>query len=332
MKGAINFAHVLSHFYGSPWAIHPPKLAELHRVLWSRIESGRGITRAEFVQREQSENDNGEFLSSSSSRGPLAEEGGAVQTTRTDAGYTIIGAVGLIRISGVISARPSIMDEFSGGTSHEAIGKATDAAAADGRVEHIVYDINSPGGQVFGMPENGAKVLAARKLKPTVAVANHFAASAGYWYMSQAAEAVVAPSGTVGCIGVLLQNIDATEALKMAGIKDELITSSKAPFKSEGYPQVPFTEAARADLQRTADIYEAMFIEAVAKGRGVRAAKVEKDFGQGRMLLAEEALAAKMVDRVATLSEVIDNINKAKTKKAQRNIAAQMVALKLPTQ
>jgi hypothetical protein len=48
-----------------------------------------------------------------------------------------------------------------------------------------------------------------------------------------------------------------------------------------------------------------MFVGAVAAGRGVSAAKVLANFGQGRMVLAQDAVAAGMADRVATLDQVL---------------------------
>lgn len=318
--GAKNFPHILNTFYGTPWLILPSKLAELHAVLWRRIEAGA----PELVQAEQNRSKPLGALSSSSFLQ------GQNETVRTDSGYSIIGRVALIKIGGVISARASIFDEWSGGTSHEAIGRATDAAINDDKVEAIVYDIDSPGGVAYGMPENADKVLAARKAKPTTAVVNHIAASAAYWYASQAKEITITPAGMAGCIGVILRNVDETERLKLEGIKDILIHNTQSPYKTEGYPQIPFTEEARADLQRTADLLAGLFFDSVAKGRGLRRATIEKDFGQGRTLTGEETIAARMVDRIATLDAVINEYNAPKGRQARRAVNARMAELGLP--
>ena len=58
-------------------------------------------------------------------------------------------------------------------------------------------------------------------------------------------------------------------------------------------------------IQSDIDAYYRMFIVAVARGRGVSVANVKSDFGGGRMLLANKAKAAGMVDRVASFSQAL---------------------------
>lgn len=326
--GAVNFISVLSHFYGVPWAILPAKLAELRAVLWRRIESGAVELSDQEIAAIRRRNPN-----RNPNAAPVAFEDNAPSVIpQSDAPlYKLVGAVALIRIGGVITARASIFDDWSGGVSNETIGRATDAAVADGKAEAIIYDIESPGGTVQGLPENADKVLAAKKTKPTKAVANHYAASAAYWYASQAAELYVTPAGQVGAIGVLMNAVDETEALKMAGVKDILVSNEGSPYKAEGYPQVPFTEAERADMQEKCNKIAQAFFATVAKGRGLKAATVESQFGRGRMVLAQESVDLRMTDGISTLQEVVDSVNRPKSRAARRNVAAQMVAYKLPT-
>lgn len=324
MKGSHKFRHVLAYFYGTPWAIHPVKLAEIQAALWRRI--GGELTPAENVQLEQIElrltrDSPGAFEDYS----PLSPK-----PVKQDAGYTLVGNVGVIRIAGTITPRASVFDEWSGGTSHEQIGRATEAALADGKVESIVYDIDSGGGVVFGMMEGAAKVAAAKKTKPTTAVSNFVAASAAYWYAAQASEVVVAPSGQVGCIGVLMANTDQTKMHEMMGVRYDLVSNDSSPFKSEGWPQVPVTPESLAAMKEECNKYAAEFVSAIAKGRGVKANKVNSDFGKGRMLLAADALEAGMVDRVDTMESVLSKLHKANSKGARRNVAAQLAKLRLP--
>jgi len=49
---------------------------------------------------------------------------------------------------------------------------------------------------------------------------------------------------------------------------------------------------------------------AVARHRGVDVATVRNRMGQGRMLGAEAAKAERMVDGVATLDEVVDDLSR----------------------
>lgn len=280
-KGPANFGHVLAQFQGA-WAITPEKLAEIEAVLRGRIESGEGIVSPGAWD------DDGEFAPRQPA--PL---------------YRLNGSAAVIQVHGTIFPRPSIFSEWSGGTAAETIGRAVDAAAADTKVSAIVLDIDSPGGSVYGIPEAAVKILAARKAKPVHAVANHTAASAAYWLATQATTIAVAPSGHVGSVGVIWAHTDTTGAEQKAGIRTTYIYAGK--HKAEGHG--PLEEEATAEMQRVVNEYYGQFVAAVARGRGTTTAKVEGDFGQGRMRLAQEAVSARMADRVATLEQVLKEIN-----------------------
>ena len=58
-------------------------------------------------------------------------------------------------------------------------------------------------------------------------------------------------------------------------------------------------------MQDTVDKYYDMFVADIAAGRGTSAAAVKDGYGQGRMVTARDALAAGMVDRIATFDDVV---------------------------
>lgn len=300
-----NFPHVLAAFYGVAWAILPDKFRELEAVLWRRIG---GRLPAE----------------------PVAFEDDMPAPPRQDRKpYTMMGSAAVIPIHGTITPRPSVFADWSGGTSAEQIGRGVDAAAADPNVTALVLDIDSPGGSVFGLPETAGKIRAARKLKPVHAVANHMAASAAYWLGSQATDLAVTPGGQVGSVGVLWAHTDYSKAEEMAGQKTTYIHAGEN--KVEGAPEFPLSEGAAAEMQRVVNEYYAMFVADVARGRGVSAVKVEKDFGQGRMRLATEATEYRMADRTATLEQVVSDVNSKRANPYRKRVAADLAALGLPT-
>lgn len=301
-----DYRHVLSHFYGACWAILPAKLAEIEAVLWRRISGGPQSA-------------------------PSAFDDGGGQARSSSPGYTLVGSAAVVPVNGTITPRPSLFADWSGGTSSESIGRAVEAAANDPKAEAIVLDIDSPGGYVAGIPEAADKILAARKVKPIHAVANHLAASAAYWLASQATDIAVSPSAQVGSVGVLAAHVDETKAEELAGVKTTLVHNTQSPFKTEGYPQIPLTDEGRADMQKAVDDYAQMFLAAVSRGRGQRQSVVEKNYGQGRVKLAEEAVASGMADKVATLEDVINRVNKVRTDRTRRRVAADLAAAGLPT-
>jgi signal peptide peptidase SppA len=209
----------------------------------------------------------------------------------------------VIPITGVISHRMNLLTQFSGGTSTAGLTKAFRAALADPNVKAIVFDVDSPGGSVDGVAELADEILQARGQKKMVAVCNSLMASAAYWIASAADEVVFTSSGSGGSIGVFMVHEDYSEANKKMGIAPTYISAGK--YKTEGNPDEPLSDDARAAMQADVDAFYSMFVNAVAKGRGVSASDVRSGFGQGRCLLAKDALKAGMCDKIATLDQTL---------------------------
>lgn len=198
---------------------------------------------------------------------------------------------------------------FGGGGGLDQFRRRLDAAVNDPAVSHIVLDVDSPGGLVDLVPETAAEVRAARAVKPVTAVANTEAASAAYWIASQANDLVITPSGQVGSIGVYQMHQDVSQALDMDGIKISLISAGK--YKVEGNPYEPLGGEARTAMQDQIDTIYGQFVNDVAAGRGVDVSRVANGFGQGRTLLAGDAVTEGMADRAATFQQVMAELTTA---------------------
>jgi signal peptide peptidase SppA len=261
----------------TPWAIQPTTLDALVAFLGS----GQEVTR----------------------KTAAARIGGARAPARSS---SPAAGVMVIPVYGIITQHSGQVDDFWGmvGTSTESIGAMFDVAIAHQDVGTVVLDIDSPGGTVYGVPELAAKIYAARgKGKRIVAVADSLAASAAWWLASQADEVVASPSAEVGSIGVYSAHIDTTGAQEQAGFKVTVISAGR--FKAEGALGQPLTDAAKAAEQARVDTMYGMFVADVARGRGVDSMRVRTGYGEGRIVGAKAALAAGMVDRVATVQETI---------------------------
>ncbi len=104
--------------------------------------------------------------------------------------------------------------------------------------------------------------------------------------------------------------------MKKAGIKPTLVSAGK--YKVEANPYEPLDKNAQGFLQSRVDDYHNAFIQAVARGRGVPVDQVRKGMGQGRVLGAKDALRSKMIDGIATPSQVA---TKLKSGSLSRKIA-----------
>jgi HK97 family phage prohead protease len=270
-----RYSKIMSAVSGYKWAITPEKLETICALLDARA-NGQSATKEEIRA--------------------------AMQAAHSDAPTGAQG-VAVIPVYGVIAARMMMFDEFSGGTSCEAIQMAFRSALADDTVGTIVLDIDSPGGTVTGVPELAAEILAARGTKPVIAVANSMAASAAYWIASAADKIVVTPSGDVGSIGVYTTHQDVSAAMEKEGVKVTYIQAGK--YKTDGNPYTPPSEEFLENTQKDVNTFYQMFLNAVAAGRGISAETVAETFGQGRMVMAQDAVACGMADEIATLEQVV---------------------------
>jgi signal peptide peptidase SppA len=274
----MKYQHVLSYIASHLWAMDPAKLHELLAVVAYRA-AGHTFTPEEIQAR-------------------IGDGAGSQRASSS-------GGVAVIPIRGVIANRMGAMDDTSGGTSCEAIGRMIDHVASDASIGTIVYDVDSPGGTVEGVTELAAKMFALDKRQ--IAMVNGMCCSAAYWLASQADEIVSMPSSRTGSVGVFCAHEDLSAALEKEGIKVTVISAGK--FKIEQLPVAPLSDEARAHLQARVDETYALFVRDIARGREVKASEVRGGFGEGRALSAKDALAAGMIDRIGSMQDTIARLS-----------------------
>jgi len=216
------------------------------------------------------------------------------------------GAVAVIPFYGVVAPRMNLLSDFSGGTTFDQLTAQLHEAVSNPDVTTIVFDVDSPGGNVAGATEFAREVLKARTVKPIIAVAQYLMASAAYWPMACATEVVAAPSAMVGAIGVYTIHDDISEALAKLGVKREVIGAGK--FKTEAVGGGALSTEARAHIQALVDSTYTRQITDISKGRGVSVAAVRGGYAEGRCVDVETALAAGMIDRVGTLADTLARV------------------------
>jgi len=271
------------------WAIVPGALRELTASLAGGHVEASAIIAAGG---EPSEADMAPVAAS----GRRASAGTRVASSGTE--------IAVLPLRGTIRPRGSWLSQlFGGGGGLLDFRESFREALADPNVSAIVLDIDSPGGLIDLVPETAAEIRAGRDIKTVVAVSNTLCASAAYWIGSQASEFVVTPSGQVGSVGVFCVHEDFSRMEDMMGISTTII--SAGDYKTDGNPYEPLSNTARAAIQDQVDQLYAMFTGDVAAGRGVKQQAVAAGYGSGRLLLASDALAVGMVDRIETLEDTL---------------------------
>lgn len=291
-----RYSHIVRAISDATWALKASTLATIVDLLAFRAAGGV-LTAEEISARIEA-----------ADRGPRR-------------GRQRAGVVGVVPIYGVIAPRVEAMNS-SGGTSVDAIGASFREALADPEISAILLDIDSPGGVVDGIPELAAEIRAGRETKPILALANTLSASAAYWLGSSADELSATESAKVGSIGVFTVHEDLSAKLESEGIRPTLISAGK--YKTEGSPFGPLTDEARAERQASVNEVYAMMTAGIGKSRGVSAATVREDYGEGRTLSAKRALEAGMIDRVETFDQAVKRLaaGKIRSRAERGQIAA----------
>jgi len=295
----MRYARIWRYVASTPWAITPDKMADLLSVLTLRASGG--------------EVPEDEIQAAIDSRAPSGEAPPSGS------------AVAVIPLRGVIAHRLSAMEESSGGMSVERFKANYRAALADPSIGSILLDVDSPGGTVPGVQEMAMEMLASRGRKRVVALANSIMASAAYWLSAAADEIVAIPSAVVGSIGVFSVHEDLSERAKQLGVKVTFMSAGK--YKTEGNPFEPLSDEARAQIQARVDEAYGAFVKAVSAGRGVSPGDVRSGYGEGRALGAKDALAAGLIDRIATFDETLSRLVGRRGSVAGAQAAADMPTL-----
>lgn len=238
------------------------------------------------------------------------------------------GSVAVIPIRGVITARPSFFELYGLATSVATVAAALREALAAAEVKAVVLDIDSPGGGTAGVGELAEEIRAARETKPIIAHANHLAASAAYWIGAAASQLEASPSALVGSVGVYILHLDHSGMLEQMGVKPTFVAAGR--HKVDGNPFEPLGDDARADMQALVDEVYGQFVDAVAAGRGVTAAEVRSDYGQGRVLMAPAARKAGMIDIVRPIEQTLAALGAGEpAPERRRGLSAAMAARRL---
>lgn len=214
------------------------------------------------------------------------------QLITSDTLFVRAGTVAIIPIWGVLVNRFSYCVPWA--TGYNYIRDALAQAMGDDTITEIVLDVNSPGGDVSGLPETSAAVTAAAKTKRVTAAIDSLSASAAYYICSGASQIVATTNSMIGSIGTLWLHYSISRLLDQAGVDPTFIHSGA--YKVETWPEQQMTDGAKARMQSTVDAFAADFYEAVATNRGKTADEVKSL--EAAVFRADEAMAKGLIDAV----------------------------------
>jgi len=217
--------------------------------------------------------------------------------------YALQDGVAVIDIAGILANEPSLFEAlFLGATAYGQILDEVELAAADREVRGILLRINSPGGDSDNAFETAAALTRLGQQKPIWAVADNSMFSAAY-LVATAGERIYVPefTGGAGSVGVYVEHVDWSEYNRKLGVKVTYIAEGEG--KTDGNPDEPLSESARAALENeVARLYD-LFVGAVASRRNLSPASV-RQLGAA-LKFGPEAVAAGLADRTGTFRDAL---------------------------
>jgi signal peptide peptidase SppA len=177
------------------------------------------------------------------------------------------GSLGIIPVKGVIGSGCTEIEKMMGCVDVEDVQEMIEECERDPNIKTIVFDFDTPGGVVTGVPELAERIK--KSSKRTIGWTCKQSCSAGMWLMSQCDEVFVSASSIVGSIGVYIPVYDISEAYKEEGVAVDVIKSGWA--KAAGYPGTKMTAEQRKlfedDVKETHDwfIMDVLAVRSFAK-------------------------------------------------------------------
>jgi protease-4 len=177
--------------------------------------------------------------------------------------------------------------------------------AEDPDVRAVVLRINSPGGGVTAtdIMRRDLEVFKIRTGLPVVACLMDVGAGGAY-YLATAADAIYAhPTTITGGIGCILNIYNLEDALAQQNVVALPIKSGEQI--DIGSPVKALTAEAKRVLDTIAGQFHQRFIDAVVAARNINPLRQDNTLFDGRILTAEEALGANLIDQIGYLDDAI---------------------------
>ncbi|MBU6246459.1 MAG: S49 family peptidase [Xanthomonadaceae bacterium] len=219
-------------------------------------------------------------------------EGGGEE--RPDPGYDVIAGVAVIPVCGTLVHKLGGVRPYSGMSGYDSIRTAFLTALTDERIDAVVLDIDSPGGEVSGCFDLADTIFAARGHKPIWAILSEHAFSAAFALASACDRIVVPRTGGAGSVGVIFMHAEFSEWLKHEGIAVTLMTFGAQ--KADLNQVMPIDPGARARAQAIINETGELFIDTVARNRKLAASAVRAT--KAGIFIGKAAVGAGFADAV----------------------------------
>ncbi len=223
------------------------------------------------------------------------------------------GSVVVVPLSG-----PIMKEDYCFTPGSMTIARWITQLAQNGNVKGIVLSVDSPGGMVDGTQTLADAIKYAAKIKSVKSFINDgMACSAGYWIPSASDEIVASrATDTIGSIGVYVQLADWEKYyLDEHNLRVISIYADQSDEKNSTYIEALKGNDKLIKREMLNPLADA-FINAVKTNRAGKLNLSAGDPFRGKVYMAEEAKEIGLIDRIASLEEVIDGIASSSSSKS----------------
>jgi len=296
----LPFARIATRLFGAPLLVLPDRAFAVADV-FNRYVTGEH----KLVAMDDREETAAERAEKEQARRQVAYAGIQLQN-KPDKPYALTASgIALLPVIGTLVQRGSWMDAESGLQSYDNVASLLETAMADQEVRAVLFEVDSPGGEVGGLFDLASRIRAASKRKPIWSVAAEGAYSAGYAILASAEHAYVARTGGVGSIGALMMHVDQSKRDSMMGYAYTYIASGAK--KAEGNPHEPLSKGMHDWAQREVNRTGELFARTVAEYRSIKVEDVLAT--EAGLLTPSEAVDGGYVTGIASLVEVVAMLN-----------------------
>lgn len=212
-----------------------------------------------------------------------------------------INGIAVIAVEGTLTHRFGHLDPYSGMTGYDGIQAKLDAALDDDAIDGILLDIDSPGGAVSGCFDLADAIFEARQEKPVWGIVDELCASAAF-ALGSACNRLIAPrTAQIGSVGVVTMHVDQSQMLEKEGIDVTFVYAGD--HKIDGNSFEPLPEDVRADIQADINNVYDMFVQLVARNRGMNEQAVRDT--EARVYGSKEAKRVGLIDQIMPARDVI---------------------------
>lgn len=201
----------------------------------------------------------------------------------------------IMKVEGVL-----MRNAFCGSPGTMEMAQAIHDLNNNSSIGSLVLEMNTPGGNAYGVQEMAAAIKAFEG-KTTAVINEGIAASGGMWLAAHCDEIVLCkPTDAVGSIGAMASFRRAKENDYFEVITEYAPQSKRKNEVSREIDDKGTTTLLREELR----LFAQTFIDAVASQREIKTTKKENPF-EGAMYSAAQAIELGLADRMGSMQEVL---------------------------